>query len=123
MKSIARLFAGQIALWCTFWLIGTPLALIWDGTGACMVTGCGIEQSALANLVIAVFALTTIVLPFVCIAIWRSASNYRRTAFWHTPVAIAAKCWAVFVGAVAVLSVLGLLYLGYDFIEALLAPA
>ena len=122
MKFVKRLASGQIALWCTFWLIGTPLALVWDASGACMVTGCGITEPRLAEIVIALFTVATVATPFAAVAIWRSASNYPRATWWQTPLAIGAKSCAAFSGLVAALSVLGLLYLGYDFVLATLAP-
>jgi len=122
MKFLARLATGQIALWRTFWLIGTPLALVWDVTGACMVLGIGVEQLFFAGFIITLFTLATVTMPFVSVAIWRSASNYPRQAWWQTLLAIGAKLCAVFSGLVAGLSVLGLLYLAYDFVMAAFAP-
>jgi hypothetical protein len=121
MKFLARLAAGQIALWRTFWLIGTPLALVWDITGACMVLGFGVEEPFFAGFIIALFAFASLAIPFVAVALWRSASNYPREAWWQTPLAIAAKLCAAFSAIVAGLSVLGLLYLASDFIQAALA--
>jgi hypothetical protein len=121
MRFLARLATGQIALWCTFWLIGTPLALLWDASGACMVTGCGIEDSFIAGLMIALFALSSVILPFAAVAIWRSASNYPRATWRQTLLAWGAKVSAVFSGLAAVLSVVGLLYLTYMFVDAAFA--
>jgi len=122
MKFLARLATGQIALWCTFWLIGTPLALVWDASGACMVTGCGIAEPLIAGFVIALFTLASVAIPFAAVAIWRSASNYPRETWRQTFLAIGAKSCAAVSGLVAALSVLGLLYLAYDVIYAVLAP-
>ena len=122
MKFLARLATGQIALWRTFWLIGTPLALVWDVSGACMVTGCGVEEPLIAGFIIALFTLASVTTPFAAVAIWRSSSNYPRAAWWQTLVAIGAKLCAAFSGLVAALSVLGLLYLAYEFIQAVFAP-
>ncbi len=121
MKLLKRLATGQIALWCSFWLIGTPLALVWDGSGACMVTGCGIAEPSIAYLIIALFTLASAALPFVAVAIWRSASNYPQAAWWQKLFAWSAKLCAAFSGLLAALSVLGLLYLASDFIRAALA--
>ncbi len=121
MKFLTRLATGQIALWCTYWLIGTPLALVWDASGACMVAGCGIEQPLIAGFVIALFALASAAMPFVAVAIWRSASNYPQPAWWQKLLAFGAKLAAAFSGVVAALSVAGLLYLAYDVIYAALA--
>jgi hypothetical protein len=122
MKFLTRLATGQIALWRTFWLIGTPLALVWDVTGICMVLGIGVDQLFLAGLIIALFTLASLITPFAAVAIWRSASNYPREAWWHTTLAIGAKLCAAFSGLVGGLSVVGLLYLAYEFIQAILAP-
>ncbi len=121
MKFLKRLATGQVALWCTFWLIGTPLALLWDASGACMVTGCGIREPQTAEYIIALFTFASLATPFASVAIWRSASNYPRQAWWQTPLAIGAKLCAVFSGLVAGLSLVGLLYLTSDFIRAVLA--
>jgi hypothetical protein len=121
MKFLAQLAAGQIALWRTFWLIGTPLALVWDITGACMVLGIGVEELFLAGIIIGLFAVASLALPFAAVAIWRSASNYPRKAWWQTPLAITAKLCAVISGLAAGLSVLGLLYLAVEFIYAAFA--
>jgi hypothetical protein len=121
MKLLTRLATGQIALWRTFWLIGTPLALVWDVTGACMVLGIGVEQLFLAGLIITLFTLASLATPFVAVAIWRSASNYPREAWWQTLLAIGAKLCAAVSGLAAALSVVGLLYLAYDFVLAAFA--
>ncbi len=89
MKFLARLATGQIALWRTFWLIGTPLALVWDLSGACMVLGFGIEEPFLTGLIITLFTLASLTMPFVAVAIWRSASNYPREVM----VANAVRNW------------------------------
>src|SRR3974390_2754011 len=98
MKLLARFVAGNVALWCTFWLVGIPLALVWDAGATCMLVGCGIEDEFLAELVIALFALSAVALPVVAVAIWRSASNYPRHAWWHTLFAIGAKVCAALTG-------------------------
>jgi hypothetical protein len=122
MKFLKRLMTGQIELWRVFWLIGTPLALVWDVTGVCMVLGIGVEQLFLAGLIITLFTLSSVLTPFVAVAIWRSASNYPRKTGWSTAFAIAAKLSAVFSGLIGVLSILGLLYLGYDVFYAFIIP-
>jgi hypothetical protein len=121
MKLLAKFVTGDIALWRTFWLIGTPLALVWDVTGACMVFGFGAEEPLIAGSIIALFALSSAAIPLVSVAIWRSSSNFPREVWWHGLLAVGAKLCAVFSGLVAALSVLGLLYLAYDYIYAALA--
>jgi hypothetical protein len=122
MKFLKRLAAGQIALWCAFWLIGTPLALIWDASGACMVVGCGAGDPLIAGFFMALFALASAAIPFVAVAIWKSASNYPQAPWWRKLAAFGAKLSAAFSGLVAGLSVLGILYLVFDLIRAALVP-
>ncbi len=80
MKFLTRLATGDIALWRTFWLIGTPLAVVWDVTGLSMLTGFGVGEPLVATLIVAVFTLSSMALMFVALAIWRSASRYPRGA-------------------------------------------
>ena len=121
MKFLARLAAGDVALWRTFWLMGIPLALIWDATGACMVLGIGVQEPLVAGSIITLFALSSVAIPFASVAIWRSASNYPRKTWWQTPLAWSAKLCAAFSGLTGVLSVIGLLYLAVMFIQAVFA--
>jgi len=123
MKFLSRLATGQIALWRTFWLIGTPLALVWDLSGACMVLGIGVEDLYVAGFIIAVFTLASAALPLVAVAIWRSASNYPREAWWQGPLAIGAKTCAAWSGLTGALSLLGVLYLAFIYIYAAIGPA
>jgi hypothetical protein len=115
MKFLARLATGNIALWRTFWLIGVPLAIVWDVSGVCMVLGLGAEEPFLAVVIIVLFTLASAAIPFASVAIWRSASNYPREARWHTPVAIGAKLCAAFSGLVAALSFVTILYFIFYF--------
>jgi hypothetical protein len=117
MKFLAKLATGQIALWRVYWLVGTPLTLIWLITGAAMLFWSGIPNLFVVGSIIAVFTLATLTIPFVSWAIWRSASNYPRKTWWQTPLAWGAKACAAFWTLVAVASVVGLLYLGNDLIQ------
>jgi hypothetical protein len=118
MKFLARLATGQVALWCTFWLIGAPLALVWDVSGGCTVLGCGIDEPSIAFFLLALFALSSVAIVFVSVAIWRSSSRYPRQAWWQTLVALGAKICAVLSGLAAVVSVLVILYMAGIFIYA-----
>lgn len=120
MKFLTKLATGQVALWRVFWLTGTPLTLIWLLTGAAMVFWSGAPDLFVVGAVIALFTLATLTIPFVSWAIWRSASNYPRKVLWHTALAWGAKAAAVFWTLVALASVVGLIYLGYDFVYALI---
>lgn len=122
MKFLARLVTGQIALWRTFWLIGVPLALVWDVSGLGMMLGAGIGAPVIAGSVIGLFTLACAAIPVVSVAIWRSAANYPRKAWWQTPLAWAAKACAAFSGLAATLSLLAVLYLAFDFIHAAFVP-
>ena len=114
MTSLKRLLGGDLPLWRVFWLIGLPLVLVWDLTGACMVFGIGVQSLLLAGLIIGLFTLATLAIPLVSIGLWRSATNFPRKEWWHTPAAWAAKACAVFSGVTSSLSIVGLIYLGYD---------
>jgi hypothetical protein len=111
MKFLKRFMTGQVELWRVFWLVGTPLALLWDVTGVCMVLGIGVEQVFARRTIVALFSLATVLTPFVAVAVWRSASNYPRKTGWNTAFAIAAKLSAAISGLIGVLSILGLFYI------------
>ncbi|HEX4408067.1 MAG TPA: hypothetical protein VH206_04765 [Xanthobacteraceae bacterium] len=121
MKFIKRLASGDVALWFAFWLIGTPLALIFDSSGLCMLTECGIGKPYLAIFIIVLFAASCIAIVFVSFAIWRSSTNYPRAAWWQTVLAILAKLSAVFSALIATLSLVGVLYLAFTFLYAAVA--
>jgi hypothetical protein len=122
MTFLKRLAAGDIALWRVFWLIGTPLALVWDLTGAAMVFGTGATGPVLTAAIIAIFTLATLALPFVAFATWRSATNYPRGTWSRTALAWAAKVAAVVSGLIGLGSIVGLIYLVRLFLEAVFAP-
>jgi len=124
MTFLKKLMTGQIALWCIFWLIGTPLTLVWYLGGACTVVGCGIQDTTVAAILLALFALSTIAIPFVSIGLWRSASKYPRQTWSQTSLAIGAKLCAVVSGLLAVTGLTVLLYIGfYIFINPALGHA
>ena len=113
MAFLKKLMTGQIALWCAFWLIGIPLALLWDVSGVCTVVGCGIQDPTAGALLLALFALSSIAIPFVSFAIWRSSSKYPGQTWSQTLLAIAAKLCAVVSGLLAVTGLAVLLYIGF----------
>lgn len=119
-KLCRRLAGGDVALWRVFWLIGTPLAVVWDATGLAMLTGFGVEQPFVAGLIIGVFTLSCAAIPLVAIATWRSASRYPTQAWWRHALAWGAKLCAVVSGLAAALSFVTVLYLAYEFIDAML---
>jgi len=104
---------GQIALWVAFWLIGIPLALLWDVSGACTMMGCGFQDPAIGGLLLALFAALSIAIPFVSFAIWRSATNYPQKTWQGMLLAMGAKLCAVFSGLLALTGLAVLLYIGY----------
>jgi len=113
MTFLKKLMTGQVALWCTFWLIGIPLALLWDVRGACTVVGCGISDPTAGALLLALFAISSIAIPFVSFAIWRSSSKYPRQTWSQTLLVIGAKLCAVVSGLLAVTGLAVLLYIGF----------
>lgn len=122
MKFLTRLAAGDIALWRTFWLIGIPLALLWDISGLSMLTGFGVDAPLVATLIIVVFTSSSAAIPFVAVAIWRSASRYPRRAWWNHVFAWSAKLCAALSGLAAAISFCTVLYLAFSFIYAGEAP-
>lgn len=122
MKFLARLAAGDIVLWRTFWLIGIPLALVWDITGLCMLTGFGVGEPFVATLIIVTFTLSSVAIVFVAVAVWRSASRYPRQAWWKHLLAWSAKLCAAVSALTAGVSFCVVLYLAFSFIYASEAP-
>jgi hypothetical protein len=118
MKFLARLATGQIALWCAFWLIGVPLAIVWDVSGICTAVGCGVQEPTAAGFLLVLFTASSAIIPFVSVAIWRSASKYPRQAWWHTAFAIGAKLSAAVSGVLATIGLLVVLYIAFIFIYA-----
>jgi hypothetical protein len=124
MTFLKKLMSGQIALWCAFWLIGIPLALLWDVSGVCTIVGCGIQDPTAGALLLALFAVSSIAIPVVSFGIWRSSSKYPQKTWWRTGVALGAKLCAVFSALLAVTGLAVLLYIGfYIFIDPLLDHA
>lgn len=118
MKLLKRLAAGNVALWGAFWLMGVPLTIIWDASGTCTVVGCGIQEAWMEAVLLALFTLSTLVIPFASVAIWRCASKYPRKMWRHTLFAIGAKLCAVMSGALAIVGLLVLLYIAFIFAYA-----
>jgi len=116
MKVLARLATGQNALWCIFWLIGTPLVLLWDVSGICTVVGCGIQAPAIEGFLLVLFTLTSVAIPFASVAIWRSASHYPREVWWQTVFAIGAKICAVVSALLAAIGLAVIVYMAFIFI-------
>jgi hypothetical protein len=118
MKFLKRLLTGQIALWCTFWIIGTPLVVLWDVSGVCTVVGCGVQEQTTAGLLLALSALTSIAIPFVSIAIWRSSSKYQQQIWWQTLLAWGAKLCAVLSALLALIGLVVLAYIAFVLVFA-----
>lgn len=118
MKSLKRLALGDVALWRVFWLIGVPLALVWDMSGLSMLTGYGVGEPLVAIAIGVVFTLASAILPMVAVAIWRSASRYPREAWWKHGLAWSAKLCAVVSGLTAGISFCVVLYLAVSFVYA-----
>jgi hypothetical protein len=118
MKFLARLATGNIALWRAFWLVGTPLALVWDVSGGCTLVGCGIQDPDIAILLFVIFTLASVALVFAAVAIWRSASRYPRPTWRQTLIAFAAKLCAALSGLAAAVALLVVLYMVFIFAYA-----
>jgi len=113
MTFLKKLMTGQIALWCAFWLIGAPLTFLWLVSGTCTVVGCGIADPAIEGFLLALFALLSVILPFLSIAIWRSASKYPRQKWLQTLLVIGAKLCVTLFGIFALVGLAVLLYIAY----------
>lgn len=99
-------------------MIGTPLALLWDISGACTAVGCGIQEPSIGAFLLVLFMLSSLAMPFVSVAIWRSSSKYPRKLWWQKLLAFAAKLCAAGSGLLAVVGLLVLLYVVVIFIYA-----
>ena len=116
MTFLTKLFTGRVTLWITFWLIGIPLAAVWDVSGGCILAGCGMRPIGplvdliIAGLLIALFTLSSMGVAFVSVAIWRSASTRRRAIWWERLFAFSAKAYAALTGATAFIVLLAILY-------------
>jgi|SRR5262249_55822045 len=113
MTFLKKLMSGQIALWCAFWLIGIPLVLVWYLSGLCPLVGCGIEDPTIGGLLLGLFGIASVAIPFVSFAIWRSSSNYPQKTRWRTVLALGAKLCAVFSALLALIGLAVLLYIVY----------
>lgn len=113
MKFLKRLAAGHVVLWRAFWLIGAPLTFLWCVSGTCTVVGCGIEEPAIGGALLALFALLSVAIPFLSVAIWRSASKYPRQTWPQTLLAIGAKFCVTAFGLLALIGLAVLLYIAY----------
>lgn len=111
MKFLKRLAAGQVALWHAFWLIGAPLTFLWCVSGTCTVVGCRIQEPAIEGVLLALFALSSVVIPFLSISIWRSASKYPRQTWPQTLLATGAKLCVTVFGLLALIGLAVLLYI------------
>lgn len=86
--------------------------------------GCGIQESAIEGVQLALFALLSVVIPFLSISIWRSASKYPRQTWPQTLLAIGAKVCATVFGILALIGLGVLLYIAfYVFINPFLDNA
>jgi hypothetical protein len=111
MKFLTRLATGDVPLWRAFWLIGTPLALVWDVSGGCTLVGCGIQEPLFGGFLILLFTLSSVAVVFASVAIWRSASKYPQEAWWQKLLALGAKLCAALSGLAATVSLLVVLYI------------
>jgi hypothetical protein len=113
MAFLKKLMTGQVALWHVFWLIGAPLTFLWCVSGTCTVVGCGIQESAIEGVLLALFALLSVVIPFLSISIWRSASKYPRQTWPQTLFATGAKVCVTVFGILALIGLGVLLYIAF----------
>jgi hypothetical protein len=118
MRFLSKLATGDIALWCAFWLIGIPLVLVWDVSGLCTAVGCGIQEPVIGGFLLALFTLSSVIIPLISVAIWRSSSKYPRKEWWQTPLAIGAKLCAAVSAVLAAIGFFVVLYIVFIFVYA-----
>ena len=75
--------------------------------------GCGIRESEIEGFLLALFALLSVILPFLSIAIWRSASKYPQQTWPQTLLAAGAKLCVTVFGLFALVGLALLLYIAY----------
>ena len=116
MAFLTKLVSGRVALWVTFWLIGIPLAIVWDVTGGCILVGCGMQSVGpridlfIARLLIALFTLSSVGVGLASVAIWRSASTHQRIKWWEGLLVFSAKLYAALTGTTAFVVLIAILY-------------
>jgi hypothetical protein len=120
MRFLRYFFSGQIPLWRLFWLVGLPLSILWDVTLAGMVF-LGMQDPTVTVIIIGLFTLASLAMPFVAVAIWRSATNYPRETWRKTFLAWGAKALAAGSIFIGLCSWLGLMYLASLYMEAVWA--
>jgi hypothetical protein len=59
-----------------------------------------------------------VIIPFISVATWRSASKYPRKVWWQTALAIGAKLCAVISALLAAIGLAVFLYMVFIFIYA-----
>jgi len=116
VRILARLWRGEIGLARTYWLWG---ALIGGGIGAILGASSGIigalTHSRLPFAVNQAFFI--IWTPFISVAVWRSAGNYKGRAIWK----VLARIGAV-LGILLVAVILISLFLRVGIIEQIYFP-
>lgn len=116
MKFLGKLFTGDITLWCTLWLVTTPLVIIWDVSGICILTRCRTQSHGsradlfITGFLIALFALSNVGVAVVSGAIWRNSSKLRRDVWRGRLLAFSAKLYAALTGSGAIVILLFILY-------------
>ena len=116
MRFLVKLFAGDVTLWCTLWLIATPLAIFWDVNGGCILTGCKFQLVAsrvdliITGFLIGLFALSNVGVAAVSVAIWHGSSKQRREVWWERLLAFGVKLYAALTGSAAFVILLVILY-------------
>ena len=81
MTQVTALWRGEVPLAETGWLYGL-LGLLLLVTPLTLLSGFGLAHSA-KPLLLALSAATLLYAPFIAVAIWRSAGNYRGKFAWR----------------------------------------
>ena len=106
MRTLARLWRGEIGLARTYWLWG---ALVGGGIGAILAFSASIGLLNGNRFLLAVDqAFSIIWTPFIAVAIWRSAGNYKGRTTWKVLARINAVFAVLFVAVNQIALFLGI---------------
>jgi hypothetical protein len=81
MTQVTALWRGEIPLATTGWLYGL-FGMLLLASPVVFLTGLGLAPAA-KPLLLALSAATLLYAPFIAVAIWRSAGNYRGKLAWR----------------------------------------
>lgn len=103
---IIRLWRGEVALWKTFWLFGVGGGFVFGlPIFGALLALTDVPDDTTASIFLAAFGLLFFYLVWVCVGVWRAATNYLGNPVWAVlaKLAVAAEALKVLLLVVAVL--------------------